>query len=812
MGRKQNLTKAKPKLRVPKPSSSSLSSAAAASDQQQQHDQLDTDTDAVSSSSSWAKAEFRGAGGIGTGSAASTSTAAGRPNFGFGGALGAGTAKRPAAGSAAAMAAMRQPSIRSAQYMEDASFEIVPQPRVARSSRQSADDMMRKTPDNVDSSGTPKSNRKTNDTATATTAKSASVRSDRLRDPKEIEDEKKKRAKDACSTPTCIDNDGDDQEEEGESEELVACESGEMNKRSIPIGSGGDVLADGDSYGPGRNMAPKDNPPPNSKVRNSSTLSQSSSYRFEEELEPEERPPTPPKHETEAFESTIVNGRKMISVIDGNTSEVISRRNLSVRLPDVHGSVGGGGGGNEDNNIGHKSLASLDLDKAGVFANIDSVGDGADGGVSNSNLESPARTRSALLESWQNSQVSIDFSLGHYSQQSVDTITDRDVDDERGGDWVALSPMDSKPRMKSVEEEEGISQEDKDDSGAMPVEERWQMWKREAMQVSGEGVLPLAGESSRTIRPRGSFTSAGGGIDDDPTTQWPYSKHRGENRPVRRSSDSHVPRAKPALAEGDSADSITELLRHISSGGMKNAGGGAGDEWRPPSGQNNFNDSWGSLTSIDESRQGTNKNFLGSGRKMSMPNLDLFTSLYRAAGSDSNEAVTGTKRRRRTVEQIFINAKGLRPTDIVEAETVSEQNVIEEDRHTAGGKREDTGESGGLSRLYPKTVPQGRRRSSVTFSEAASTPAYKQQAVHPDREVAALYELFQPLSRPPISVEAVANVIRDERSRWDANNGFTSWNSVSSFGEVSMPRTPIIGTLQVGQFSDGEVAYGPSFG
>lgn len=193
----------------------------------------------------------------------------------------------------------------------------------------------------------------------------------------------------------------------------------------------------------------------------------------------------------------------MISVIDGNTSEVISRRNLSVRLPDVHGSVGGGGGGNEDNNIGHKSLASLDLDKAGVFANIDSVGDGADGGVSNSNLESPARTRSALLESWQNSQVSIDFSLGHYSQQSVDTITDRDVDDERGGDWVALSPMDSKPRMKSVEEEEGISQEDKDDSGAMPVEERWQMWKREAMQVSGEGVLPLAGESSRTIRPRG---------------------------------------------------------------------------------------------------------------------------------------------------------------------------------------------------------------------------------------------------------------------------------------------------------------------
>lgn len=100
----------------------------------------------------------------------------------------------------------------------------------------------------------------------------------------------------------------------------------------------------------------------------------------------------------------------------------------------------------------------------------------------------------------------------------------------------------------------------------------------------------------------------------------------------------------------------------------------------------------------------------------------------------------------------------------------------------------------------------------MTFSEAASTPAYKQQAVHPDREVAALYELFQPLSRPPISVEAVANVIRDERSRWDANNGFTSWNSVSSFGEVSMPRTPIIGTLQVGQFSDGEVAYGPSFG
>lgn len=173
---------------------------------------------------------------------------------------GRGYRQRPAAGSAAAMAAMRQPSIRSAQYMEDASFEIVPQPRVARSSRQSADDMMRKTPDNVDSSGTPKSNRKTNDTATATTAKSASVRSDRLRDPKEIEDEKKKRAKDACSTPTCIDNDGDDQEEEGESEELVACESGEMNKGSIPIGSGGDVLADGDSYGPGRNMAPKDNP------------------------------------------------------------------------------------------------------------------------------------------------------------------------------------------------------------------------------------------------------------------------------------------------------------------------------------------------------------------------------------------------------------------------------------------------------------------------------------------------------------------------------------------------------------------------
>ena len=805
MGRKQHQTKAKAKLRIPK-----SSSAAAASSDQQQHDQLDSDANAESSS--WAKAEFRGAGATGSAgeAAMSTSSAGIRPSFGFGGALGGGTgtaiasvdgpsssSRRPAAPSTAAMAAMRQPSIRSAQYMEDASFEIVRQPRV--SGRPSADMMMR-TSDNIDSSATP-SNRKTKDPAATTMGKSF-VRSDKLRDPKEVEEEKKDRAKDAFSTPTCIDNDDDDQEEEEEEgEELVACESGEMNKRPNSIGSGDGVLLDGDDCDPGQKMAPKDNPPP-TKVRHSSTLTQSSSYRFDEELEPEERPPTPPKHETEAFESTIVNGRKMISVTDGNTSEVISRRNLSVRLPDVRGS------GNDDdsnnNDGGHKSLASLDLDKAGIFANIDAVGDGAADGVPNSNSESAARTRSALLESLQNSQISIDFSLGQYSQHSIDT--DRDIYDERGGDGAVMSPMDSKLRMKSLEEEEGI-REDKDDAGAMPVEERWQMWKREAMQVGGEGLLSLAGESGRTIGPRGSFTSAGGGIDDDPSTQWPYSNRREEKRPVvRRSSDSHIPRAKPALAESNSADSITELLRHISSGGMKNADGGAVEEWRPPTGRNNFNDSWGSLTSIDESRQGAIKSSLESGRKMSMPNLDLFTSLYRTGESESSKAAAGAMRRRRTVEQIFIDAKGiLQP---VEAEAVPEQNVINEDSHTGGGKREDTGENGGLSRLYPKTVPQ--RRASVTFNEAAATPAYKQQAVHPDREVAALYALFQPLSRPPISVEAVALVIRDERCRWAANNMSKPRNSVSSFGDVQMPRTPIIGTSEVGQSLDGEVAHGPS--
>ena len=722
MGRKQHPTKAKPRLRIPIPKPSS-----------DRHAQLDaggsadggTTAAAAASSSEWARAEFRGAGGTGSDGAAAASTRACTP-AGFGGALGIADVDdgegrppgpRPAAAAAAAMR-MRQPSIRSAQYMEDASFEIVPQP--------------------------------TSKIKRPVVPPPAAVRSDKLRDPKEVADEK---AKDTPSS-------GDDPEEE-----LVACESGEMSSSgaaAAAAAAGGDIFAVEGVLAPEHEAESQPNSsPPKRTLRNWSTLSMSqASYHLDDEPEPEERPPTPPQHETEAFESTIVNGRKMISVTDGNTSEVISRRNLSVRLPNNSGGNGSGRGGDQ---LLEESLTSLDLDGAGIVASIGSVASAAkDPSAKNNNKKAGAvSTRSAQLESLQNSQISIDASLGEYSQRSVDT--DRDADDiDRAIDGMILLAMETV-------EEEDVRREDGNDSGAVPVEERWRQWKRE---VGSEGVLELAGEGSRSFKPRGSFASIGSGVSND----------RSGPVLVRRSSDSHILSGRAMLGETSSKDDITKLLRHISSGDLKSGDDSAGGEWRPPSDQRNFNDSWGALA--------------------------------------SGQASSNTKRRR-TVEQIFIDTKGIiQSTDAdSESDAVSERNVFDESAPpTAIDKREDSGQSGsGLSKVYPKTNsmlearPQDRRRSSVSFDEASTTNlAYSQQASHPDREVAALYALFQPLSQPNISVDAVASVVRDERGRWTANSASFPGDSHSSFGDVQLPRAPIIGTSQVGQASEGGAARGPS--
>ena len=722
MGRKQHPTKAKPRLRIPIPKPSS-----------DRHAQLDaggsadggTTAAAAASSSEWARAEFRGAGGTGSDGAAAASTRACTP-AGFGGALGIADVDdgegrppgpRPAAAAAAAMR-MRQPSIRSAQYMEDASFEIVPQP--------------------------------TSKIKRPVVPPPAAVRSDKLRDPKEVADEK---AKDTPSS-------GDDPEEE-----LVACESGEMSSSgaaAAAAAAGGDIFAVEGVLAPEHEAESQpSSSPPKRTLRNWSTLSMSqASYHLDDEPEPEERPPTPPQHETEAFESTIVNGRKMISVTDGNTSEVISRRNLSVRLPNNSGGDGSGRGGDQ---LLEESLTSLDLDGAGIVASIGSVASAAkDPSAKNNNKKAGAvSTRSAQLESLQNSQISIDASLGEYSQRSVDT--DRDADDiDRAIDGMILLAMETV-------EEEDVRREDGNDSGAVPVEERWRQWKRE---VGSEGVLELAGEGSRSFKPRGSFASIGSGVSND----------RSGPVLVRRSSDSHILSGRAMLGETSSKDDITKLLRHISSGDLKSGDDSVGREWKPPSDQRNFNDSRGALA--------------------------------------SGQASSNTKRRR-TVEQIFIDTKGIiQSTDAdSESDAVSERNVFDESAPpTAIDKREDSGESdSGLSKVYPKTHsmlearPQDRRRSSVSFDEASTTNlAYSQQASHPDREVAALYALFQPLSQPNISVDAVASVVRDERGRWTANSASFPGDSHSSFGDVQLPRAPIIGTSQVGQASEGGAARGPS--
>ena len=714
MGRKQHPTKAKPQRRIPIPKPSS--------DRQAQLDaggSADGGTTAAAASpSEWSRAEFRGAGGAGSVGAAASSALPTPANFGV--ALGIadvddGEGRSPGPRSAAAAAMrMRQPSIRSAQYMEDASFEIVPQPP-------------------------PK-------TAKSPVVPPAAVRSDRLRDPKEVADEK---AKDSVDDPE---------------EELVACESGEMTSGGAAVaaagGAGGDIFAVGGVLAPEYEAESQPTlSPPKRTLRHSSTLSMSqASYHFDDEPEPEERPPSPPQHETEAFESTIVNGRKMISVTDGNTSEVISRRNLSVRLPDS----GGNGGGRGGDQLLEESLTSPDLDEAGVSASIGSVASAAkDLSAKNNKKAGAVSTRSAQLESLQHSQISIDASLGEYSQRSVDT--DRDADDiDRAIDGMILSAMETV-------EEEDVRREDENDSGAVPVEERWRQYKRE---VGSEGVLELAGEGSRSFKPRGSFASIGSGVSND----------RSDPGLVRRSSDSHILTGRATLGETSSVDDITELLRHISSGRLKDADDSAGGEWRPPSDQRDFNDSCGAL----------------------------------ASGQQSSNT-----KRRRTVEQIFIDTKGIIQSADADSESdaVSERNIFDESAQpTAMDKREDGGESGsGLSKVYPKTHsmlearPQDRRRSSVSFDEASTTNlAYRQQASHPDREVAALYALFQPLSQPNISVDAVANVVRDERGRWTANSASFPGDSHSSFGDVQLPRAPIIGTSQVDQASEGGAAHGPS--